>query len=472
MDIKLTKIKNLLPIIVCVFIDLGISSFNEWTTITSFIIITMTLFMLSLENKGQSIKLNIISMLKNIFILLIGILFSLLLEYLFGTPFIVDAILTYILYLLIKIFLGYEDKENVTKNLPIFEIFYNIKVKSINLNLILKYSRNIILVMLIQSLIMCVFYPFIFGMYYYYEKVIFILIIMIIPHILILTIITDKIIKLEKIKLGISEVKKGKLDYKIQLEKDIIFNEIVSNINEIGYTVNIAVEDRLKSERMKNELITNVSHDLKTPLTAIINYISLMKKENISPDYINDYVKVLDKRANRLKILIEDLFEVSTIGSNSMELNLEKTDLSQLLTQTLVELEEAINESNLNFIVNNTEKEIYSLIDGKKTFRVFENLISNIIKYSLEGTRVYIDLEEKEDNVVITFKNISKNILNFNKDEITERFVRGDLSRSTEGSGLGLSISKGIVESQNGNFYIDIIGDLFIVVVSFKILNE
>ena len=470
MDIKLTKIKNLLPIIVCVFIDLGISSFNEWTKITSFIIITMTLFMLSLENKGQSIKLNIMSMLKNIFILLIGILFSLLLEYLFVTPFIVDAILTYILYLLIKIFLGYEDKEKVTKNLPIFKIFYNIKVKSINLNLILKYSRNIILVMFTQTLLIISFIDF-----YIFDLdniIIFILIIMIIPHILILTIITDKIIKLEKIKLGISEVKKGKLDYKIQLEKDIIFDEIVSNINEIGDTVNIAVEDRLKSERMKNELITNVSHDLKTPLTAIINYISLMKKENISPDYINDYVKVLDKRANRLKILIEDLFEVSTIGSNSMELNLEKTDLSQLLTQTLVELEETINESNLNFIVNNTEKEIYSLIDGKKTFRVFENLISNIIKYSLEGTRVYIDLEEKGDNVIITFKNISKNILNFNKDEITERFVRGDLSRSTEGSGLGLSISKGIVDSQNGNFCIDIIGDLFIVVVSFKILNE
>lgn len=248
-----------------------------------------------------------------------------------------------------------------------------------------------------------------------------------------------------------------------------MFDDIVKDINEIGETVNIAVEERLKSERMKNELITNVSHDLKTPLTAIINYISLMKKEDIQPKHINDYVQVLDKRSQRLKILIEDLFEASKIGSNNIELNLEENDINQLLTQTLVEMEDYINKSKLDFIVNTPDKEVYILADGKKTFRVFENIISNILKYSLEKTRVYIDLVESDEKVHISFKNISKYQLNFDPDEITERFTRGDLSRNTEGSGLGLAIAKGLIEAQGGELKVDIIGDLFIVNIDFNI---
>ena len=247
-----------------------------------------------------------------------------------------------------------------------------------------------------------------------------------------------------------------------------MFDDIVKDINEIGKTINIAVEERLKSERMKNELITNVSHDLKTPLTAIINYISLMKKEDIQPKHLKDYVQVLDKRSQRLKILIEDLFEASKIGSNNIELNLEENDINQLLTQTLVEMEDYINESKLDFIVNTPDKEVYILADGKKTFRVFENIISNILKYSLEKTRVYIDLVESDKKVHISFKNISKHQLNFDPDEITERFTRGDLSRNTEGSGLGLAIAKGLVQAQGGDLRVDIIGDLFIVNIDFN----
>ncbi|WGX76549.1 HAMP domain-containing sensor histidine kinase [Paraclostridium bifermentans] len=203
--------------------------------------------------------------------------------------------------------------------------------------------------------------------------------------------IIDKVKKIEKIRNGISEIKDGNIEYKIEIKKDSLFNDIVCDINEMGETINVSVEERLKSERMKNELITNVSHDLKTPLTAMINYISLMKNEDIQPDYIKDYIQVLDKRSQRLKVLIEDLFEASKIGSNNIELDIEKTDINQLLTQTLVEMEEYIDESKLEFIVNIPGHEVYILADGKKTFRVFENIISNILKYSLEGTRVFIN---------------------------------------------------------------------------------
>ena len=282
-------------------------------------------------------------------------------------------------------------------------------------------------------------------------------------------IIKDKVNKIETIRNGIDKIKNGNIEHKIEIKKDLLFDDIVKDINEIGETVNIAVEERLKSERMKNELITNVSHDLKTPLTAIINYISLMKKEDIQPKHIKDYVQVLDKRSQRLKILIEDLFEASKIGSNNIELNLEENDINQLLTQTLVEMEDYINESKLDFIVNTPDKEVYILADGKKTFRVFENIISNILKYSLEKTRVYIDLVERDGKIHISFKNISKYQLNFDPDEITERFTRGDLSRNTEGSGLGLAIAKGLIEAQGGELKVDIIGDLFIVNIDFNI---
>ena len=281
-------------------------------------------------------------------------------------------------------------------------------------------------------------------------------------------IIKDKVNKIETIRNGIDKIKNGNIDHKIEIKKDLLFDDIVKDINEIGKTINIAVEERLKSERMKNELITNVSHDLKTPLTAIINYISLMKKEDIQPKHLKDYVQVLDKRSQRLKILIEDLFEASKIGSNNIELNLEENDINQLLTQTLVEMEDYINESKLDFIVNTPDKEVYILADGKKTFRVFENIISNILKYSLEKTRVYIDLVESDKKVHISFKNISKYQLNFDPDEITERFTRGDLSRNTEGSGLGLAIAKGLVQAQGGELKVDIIGDLFIVNIDFN----
>lgn len=276
----------------------------------------------------------------------------------------------------------------------------------------------------------------------------------------------------QNVQIGIHEIRKGNLNCKVDTPKIEFFKDMVEDVNEIGDSINIAVEDRLKSERLKTELITNVSHDLKTPLTAIINYISLMKKEDIKPEHVKDYVKVLDARSNRLKVLIDDLFEASKISSNNIELKLEKTDINQLLTQSIVEMDNLIESANLDFVVNTPNEEIYVMLDGDKTWRVFENLISNIVKYSLEATRVYIDIIKTDNKVNITMKNISNHPLNFDANEIIEKCKRGDISRNTEGSGLGLSIAKGFVEAQGGTLNIEIIGDMFIINIEFDTIDS
>ena len=219
---------------------------------------------------------------------------------------------------------------------------------------------------------------------------------------------------------------------------------------------------------MKTELITNVSHDLKTPLTSIINYIDLLKRENIEPEEARDYVNVLDNKAQRLKVLIEDLFEASKAASGAMELNIEKIEIVQLLKQVLGENDERINENKLNLKVNIPEEKIYIKGDGKRLYRVFENLISNVVKYSLSNTRVYIDVTKEDDDVKIVMKNIAAYELNFDVNEITERFKRADEARTSEGSGLGLAIAKSIVELHGGKFDIEIDGDLFKSIILLK----
>ena len=305
-----------------------------------------------------------------------------------------------------------------------------------------------------------------------FYEFIYVLIIMFICDIVVGIFISKKINEISSISKALSELKKGNFNYKININKDYLFRELAEDINSLGDTINSSVEERLKSERMKTELITNVSHDLKTPLTAIINYVSLMKKEDIKPEHVKDYVTVLDNRTQKLKILIDDLFEAAKISSNDIEINLEKTDINQLLMQSIVELDDEIKKVNLDFITNVPQQEVYILGDGKKLWRVFENLILNVTKYSLKGTRVYIDMIEKDNKAVISIKNISKHPLNFDPNEITERFTRGDLSRNTEGSGLGLSIAKGFVDAQNGNLKIDILGDLFIVTLEFDLYDK
>ena len=430
------------------------------------IFIIAYLAMLILDNKKLSKKDSLNNILKNILLISLAFLISLLQSKIYGWSIWYYFINTGILYLIY--YFGFKIlEENRKNNIHPKDYVHNLMLKLTSLKMnnkkiytITKYVWIFIPLIIIQVTIM--FYELSeFAMYTAPLLSIALCVISIF-------IIKDKVNKIEQIRNGIDKIKNGNIDHKIEIKKDILLDDIVKDINEIGKTINIAVEERLKSERMKNELITNVSHDLKTPLTAIINYISLMKKEDIQPKHLKDYVQVLDKRSQRLKILIEDLFEASKIGSNNIELNLEENDINQLLTQTLVEMEDYINESKLDFIVNTPNKEVYILADGKKTFRVFENIISNILKYSLEKTRVYIDLVESDKKVHISFKNISKHQLNFDPDEITERFTRGDLSRNTEGSGLGLAIAKGLVQAQGGELKVDIIGDLFIVNIDFN----
>ena len=204
-----------------------------------------------------------------------------------------------------------------------------------------------------------------------------------------------------------------------------------------------------------------MSHDLKTPLTSIINYVDLLKKEGLSKEEAQGYIEVLDRKSQRLKMLIDDLFEASKMASGAVELNIEKVDVTALLSQALAELDEKINNSSLIFKLKMPNEKVYANLDGKKTWRVFENLINNILKYSQPKTRVYIELIEEDSKIIITMKNISSYEMDFDKEEIFERFIRGDKSRNTEGSGLGLSIAKSILELQGGNLSIEIDGDLF-----------
>ena len=219
---------------------------------------------------------------------------------------------------------------------------------------------------------------------------------------------------------------------------------------------------------MKSELITNVSHDLKTPLTSIINYVDLLNQENITEEQRKKYLGILKDKSNRLKALIEDLFEVSKASSGSMELDMQDLDPVSLLRQTLGEFEDKIENSNLKIIKKIPEEKLVVYADGRKTFRIFQNLLSNIFKYSMEGSRVYIEVSDAGQYVEVIFKNTSKEELNFTEEEILQRFKRGDASRTTDGSGLGLAIAKSLTEVQEGIFDIKIDGDLFKAIVKMK----
>ena len=281
-----------------------------------------------------------------------------------------------------------------------------------------------------------------------------------------------KLAYLSYIMEGTQRIKGGDIHYKLDIIGDDNFSNLAENINNIGEGLDKAIYNQLKSERLKSELITNVSHDLKTPLTSIINYIELIKKEeDIKPEHIKDYVNVLDSKSKRLKVLIEDLFEASKASSGNLELNMEKIDITQLLRQAIGEMEEKLSNANLDLKLRVPEEKTYIMADGKKLYRVLENLLSNISKYSLDNTRVYIDIIEEDDKVKLTMKNISSYELNFDPEEIMERFKRADESRNTEGSGLGLAIARDLVNAQGGRFEIDIDGDLFKSVVEFNLID-
>lgn len=263
----------------------------------------------------------------------------------------------------------------------------------------------------------------------------------------------------------------GKMEIPIENLSNSEFIHISKNINNMKQIYKDSMESQVKSERLKAELITNVSHDLKTPLTSIINYIKLLKNQSISEEEKEKYIEVLDKKSQRLKILIDDLFEAAKASSGSVELNVEKVDIAMLLRQALGEFEDKIANTSLTFRTSIPENPVYSNLDGRRTWRVFENIIGNSIKYSQDSSRVYVDLKTDENNAIVTVKNVSNYEMNFEASEIFHRFKRGDMARSTEGSGLGLSIAKSLVELQNGSMDIEIDGDLFKLIISFPLVK-
>lgn len=265
----------------------------------------------------------------------------------------------------------------------------------------------------------------------------------------------------QKIREGLQIAKNGDYEYKIQAKGKGEFKDLSEDINEITSGLKIAVQNEVKSEKLKSELITNVSHDIKTPLTSIISYVDLLKREGLHSENAPKYLDVLERKSDRLKKLTEDLFEAAKATSGSIEPIFERVHINSLIEQLLGELDEKINECELIFKVTATSEKIYAKADGRLLSRVMENLLSNIFKYALNGSRVYIEISQDENNVLISFKNISAYELNIPLDELMERFKRGDASRSSEGYGLGLAIAKSLMEVQKGILDLSIDGDLF-----------
>lgn len=274
----------------------------------------------------------------------------------------------------------------------------------------------------------------------------------------------------DRILEGLKRISGGELQYKIPVDKLTGEEKVMAEyINHIGEGLDAAVENSLKNERMKTELITNVSHDIKTPLTSIINYVDLLKRENFTDPKICGYLDVLEAKAQRLKVLTEDVVEASKASSGAITLEMVDLNFGEMLHQVIGEFEERFEEKNLTLMVHFAEEQMIIRADGQRLWRVLENIFGNVVKYAMEGTRVYVQTTPEKGRVVFSLKNISAQPLNISADELTERFIRGDVSRNTEGSGLGLSIAKSLTELQGGDFRLYLDGDLFKVIITFPL---
>ena len=275
-------------------------------------------------------------------------------------------------------------------------------------------------------------------------------------------------VQLNQLKNGTEKIAGGEPGYQISTKRMTgIFKEQGEQINHISDGMTHAIEERMKSERFKTELITNVSHDIKTPLTSIINYVDLLEKEDLHNETAQEYLEVLERQSSRLKKLIEDLIEASKASTGNLPVHLERLEAGIFMTQTVGEFEEKTKAAGLDLVIEKPETPVYIMADSRHFWRVIDNLMNNICKYAQSGTRVYINLEVKEAQVSITFRNTSKYPLNISSDELMERFVRGDASRNTEGSGLGLSIANSLMDLMGGTFRLYVDGDLFKVVLGF-----
>ena len=279
-----------------------------------------------------------------------------------------------------------------------------------------------------------------------------------------------------RIQKGVEEIAGGDLSAKISLEElHGMDRELAEAINNIGAGLMHAVDDSTKNERMKADLITNVSHDIKTPLTSIINYVNLIKREDIDNQRVRDYVQILDEKSQRLRQLTEDLVEASKVSSGNVKLDMQKIDIVELVCQTGGEFNEKFEARSLTIITKLPKTAVYIWSDGRHLYRVIENLYNNAAKYAMENTRVYVEVQECEGEVVFSIKNVSERSLaieNSSVGDLTERFIRGDSSRTTEGSGLGLSIAKNLATLMGGRLEITVDGDLFIATLVFPAFAE
>lgn len=247
--------------------------------------------------------------------------------------------------------------------------------------------------------------------------------------------------------------------------------QLGEHLNSIKLGISRAVDDKMKSERFKTELITNVSHDIKTPLTSIINYVDLLNKEELSNESAKEYIQIISRNSDRLKKLVVDLVDASKASSGVLNLNMQPIKIDVLLEQLVGEYSERLSENHLEPIIHCPDESLWIMADGQRIYRVFDNLMNNICKYALTGTRVYLLLEKDNNQTIITFKNISSEKLDISAKDLLKRFVRGDKSRNTEGSGLGLSIAESLTKLQNGTFDISLDGDLFKIIITFPLIE-
>jgi signal transduction histidine kinase len=276
----------------------------------------------------------------------------------------------------------------------------------------------------------------------------------------------------DKIADAIETIANGDTSYQMPLDglygKELT---MANNINQIGTGLERAIQEQFKSERLKADLITNVSHDIKTPLTSIINYVDLIKREHIENDHLKEYLTVLEQKSQRLKTLTEDLVEASKASSGNLKLDMRRLDLVEMIWQTNGEFEEKYEERHLELVTSLPSGSLMIEADGRHLWRVLENLYNNAFKYAMENSRVYTEVTSEDGMVWFTIKNVSEHPLNISPDELTERFVRGDVSRTTEGSGLGLSIAQSLTKLQGGTFEVVIDGDLFKARVGFALIE-
>lgn len=304
---------------------------------------------------------------------------------------------------------------------------------------------------------------------YYYSQPLFLAALALLIMITGVFLLKDRVQR-QKIIEGIEEIKSGNLEFKIDTEDFTGENKVLSEgINNLGDGLEKAVDSSMKNERMKADLITNVSHDIKTPLTSIISYVNLLENEQLENEKVKGYIHILKEKSARLEQLTEDLVEASKISSGNIVLEMVRINLVELVYQTGGEFNEKFEKQELTVFTKLPKEPVVIMADGRRIWRVLENLYNNVAKYALTGTRVYVEVEKQESHAIFSIKNISSKPLNISADELTERFIRGDVSRSTEGSGLGLSIAKNLTSLMGGTFDIILDGDLFKVVLRFPL---